>query len=330
MTRVDHSGRLPVAFGYAGVLFCLILAVFSGLFFGDVKLTVPTLFEMLSLGPGARPEEAIAYDVVWRIRLPRVLSALMSGAILASCGVIFQAVLHNPLAEPYTLGVAGGAAFGAACAISFGAVGVTAASFAGSMGTLFVVWLLGERRGDSDRSRLILAGVIVGSILGAGLTLLKALAGERTLAIVVWLMGSFSDANWLDCPPLSIALSVLVLICSIYVNEMDIMASGTEGSALGLNVHKTRMFLLGGASLAVSFVVSRFGIIGFVGLVVPHLLRILLGPTHHRLLPLSFFGGAALLTAADAAAKALNELPVGVLTALVGGPIFCFILWRRN
>ncbi|MDR1472529.1 MAG: iron ABC transporter permease [Synergistaceae bacterium] len=330
MEHAPVSHRLPAAYGYAAVLALLFLAVLSGLCSGDIRMPLSDLFEMLRLGPGARPEDAILHDVVWRIRMPRLLSALISGAVLASGGVIFQAVLRNPLAEPYTLGVASGAAFGAACAISLGGLWLTAASFAGSMGTLFVVWALGERSGDSDRSRLILAGVIVGSILGAGLTLIKALAGERALAIVVWLMGSFADSNWFDCSPLFVGLSVLVIICSVYVQELDIMTSGADGRALGLDVRRTRVILLGGASLAVSFVVSRFGVIGFVGLVVPHLLRILFGPMHHRILPLSFLGGAALLASADAAAKSMNELPVGVLTVLAGGPIFCFILWRRK
>jgi iron complex transport system permease protein len=330
MSGIEAPRRLPVAYGGAAVLAFLLLAVISGLFFGDIRMSAAELFEALRLGPGARPEEAILHDVVWRIRMPRLVSALISGAILASGGVIFQGVLRNPLAEPYTLGVAGGAAFGAACAISLGGLWVSGAAFAGSMGALFVVWALGESGGDSDRSRIILAGVIVGSILGAALTLIKALAGERALAIVVWLMGSFSDSSWFDCAPLLFGLSVLLLVCSSYAQELDIMTSGADGRALGLDVRKIRIILLGGASLAVSLVVSRFGVIGFVGLVVPHLFRILFGPSHHRLIPFSLFGGAALLAVADAAAKSMNELPVGVLTVLVGGPIFCFILWRRK
>jgi iron complex transport system permease protein len=300
------------------------------LYFGDMRITFEELFRMLSLGPYAEAEEAIRYDLVWRIRLPRVLASTLSGAVLASCGVIFQAVLRNPLAEPYTLGVASGAAFGAAVAIAAGVPAVTSAAFAGSIAALFVVWVLGDRKNDADISRIVLAGVIVGSVLGAGLTMLKALAGDRVLSIVAWLMGSFASARGSDIFPLSNALSIMLLLFILFARELDIMASGTDGASLGMNVPRTRAILLGGSSLAASLVVSRFGVIGFVGLVIPHLVRLLFGPSHLVLFPLSLTGGAALLCAADTLAKGWNELPVGVLTALIGGPIFCFILWNRK
>jgi iron complex transport system permease protein len=159
---------------------------------------------------------------------------------------------------------------------------------------------------------------------------MKALAGDKVSAIVIWLMGSFSAANWRDVPPLLAAFLVILSLGAAYAKELDIMASDSHGESLGIDISRTRAILLAGASLAVSFVVSRFGIIGFVGLVVPHFLRLLFGPAHRNLLSLSLPGGAALLVAADTAAKGWNELPVGVLTVLVGGPAFCFILWKRR
>jgi iron complex transport system permease protein len=297
---------------------------------GDVKTTLSKLFEMLMIGPFGKTDDIFMQSVVWQIRLPRVLSTIVSGAILAASGVAFQSVLRNPLAEPYTLGVASGAAFGAACAIVAGLPWVSAAAFAGSLSALFIVWVLGERKNDPDISRIILAGVIVGSILGAGLTFLKAIAGDKVSAIVIWLMGSFSAASWLDTFPLALGLFILLLFCVSNMNEMDIMASGANATSLGLDLSKRRLLILASASFAVSFVVSRFGIIGFVGLVIPHILRILFGPTHRHLIPLSLIGGGALLCTADTLAKMWNEMPAGVLTVLIGGPVFCAILWNRG
>jgi iron complex transport system permease protein len=283
MAGIETSRRLPVLYGGAAVFALLLLAVISGLFSGDIRMSAAELFEVLRLGPGARPEEAILHGAVWRIRIPRLVSALISGAILSSGGVIFQGVLRGPLGD-----------------------------------------------GGSDRPRVILAGVIAGGMLGVALTLIKAPAGERALAMVMRFMGSFSNSSWLDCAPLFFGLSVLLIVCSSYAQELDIMTSGADSRALGLDARKIRIILSAGALLAVSIVVSRFGVICFVGLTVPRLFRSLFGPPHHRLIPFSLFGGAALLAVADAAAKSMNDLPVGVLSVLVGGPIFCFILWRRK
>ena len=329
MTEITKR-RAPAALGYAVLLTLLLLALLMGLMSGDIKMKLLDVLYMLKSGPSAKLEDALKLSVIWQIRLPRVLASAISGSILAVSGVMFQSVLRNPLAEPYTLGVASGAAFGAACAIVAGLPLVSGAAFIGSISTLFIVWVLGERKNETDISRIILAGVIVGSILTAGLTLLKALAGEKVAAIIVWMMGSFSASVWSDINPLMLALCILMLMGSVKAQELDIMASGTNGEALGLNLNSTRLLLLGGASLAVSVVVSRFGIIGFVGLVIPHLLRILFGPTHRQLMLLASIGGAALLCAADTLAKTLGELPTGVLTALIGGPVFCIMLWKRR
>ncbi len=330
MTTLDARERLNPLWGYIGLLAALICAVLYGLGSGDVKMNLSNVVNMLSAGPRARVEEAFLHTVIWQIRFPRVVASALSGAVLAACGVVFQGVLRNPLAEPYTLGVASGGAFGAACAIVAGLPWVTSAAFIGSMSALFLVWVLGQRDGETDISRIILAGVVVGSILGAGLTLIKALAGDKVTLIVLWLMGSFSATGWRDMLPLLLAFSILLLFSLTSSKELDIMASGSAGATLGVDVTRTRLILLAGASLAVSFVVSRFGVIGFVGLVVPHLLRILFGPPHFRLLPLSMLGGAALLCSADTFAKGWSELPVGVLTVLIGGPVFCLLLWRRR
>lgn len=330
MAMLEARERRNPLWGYLGLIFALAVSLLCGLRSGDVGIELSELLRMLAAGISADVDEAVVHTVIWQIRMPRVLASAVAGAVLSACGVIFQGALRNPLAEPYTLGVASGGAFGAACAITAGVPWVTAAAFAGSILALLLVWTLGQRDGETDIARIVLAGVAVSSILGAGLTLLKAIAGDRVSLIVLWLMGSFAAATWLDILPLCLALCVVLALSLTNTKELDIMASGAIGSTLGMDDSRTRPLLLSAASLAVAFVVSRFGVIGFVGLVVPHLLRLIFGPPHIRLLPLSMLGGAALLCAADTIAKNLNELPVGVLTVLIGGPVFCVLLWNRR
>ena len=325
-----ENARLPASVGYAFCLVLLICAALAGLYCGDISVTWGELFTILSGRGTSLSDEPIKASLIWRIRVPRVLAAAMSGAILASCGVIFQAVLRNPLSEPYTLGVASGASFGAALAIFLRSRWITPYAFFGSAIALAAVMALGDKDGDDDISGVILAGVIVGSIMSSGQTLLRAIAGEKLSAMVMWLMGSFAAAGQFDLPILGVAFLITVTIGISFVHELDIMSSGNDGSHLGVDVARVRMTLLAGASLAVAIVVSRFGVIGFVGLVAPHFFRIVFGPSHARLLIMSSMGGAALLVAADTLAKGLNELPVGVLTVLIGGPVFCLILWRRK
>ena len=300
-------------------------ALLCGLLVGEWPLTAGEVLRLLREGPGGAPGDPAA-SVLWSIRLPRTAAAFASGAVLAGAGVLFQAALRNPLAEPYTLGVASGGAFGAACAILLGLSATAHAAFAGSLGALGLVWLLG-RRGDA--TRMVLAGVVVGSLLGAALTLLKALAGEKVAAIVLWLLGSFSGATWSQAALAAAGAGVCALVGLASWRELDILASGAPARSLGVDEDRVRLRLLLGGSLATSLVVSQFGVVGFVGLLGPHLLRFCVGPGHRALVPLSLVGGGALLVLADAGARILEELPVGVLTALMGGPLFCVLLWRR-
>lgn len=298
---------------------------------GDVRIPLREVLRILASGTGAvdGSPESLARAVIWQVRLPRALTALATGAGLAGCGVLFQALLLNPLAEPYTLGVASGAAFGAAAAISFQWPFLTFWAFAGSVGALGVVFMLGGRGALREPTRMILAGVVVGSILSAAIALLKALSGQMMAAIVLWIMGSFAGSSWTSvawCLPAAILVGGLGLGLH---RDLDIVASGSPAMALGVNEPRLRLGLLLISSLATAVFVSFSGVVGFVGLVVPHLVRILAGPNHLRLVPLSFLGGGLLMLVADQAARGLSELPVGVITALVGGPVFCLLLWRR-
>lgn len=313
-------------------LLALLLAAAFGLsvLIGDLPLTAGQVAEVLRARMGgAPPSDAVAEAVIWQVRIPRALTAASVGAALSCCGAVFQGLLLNPLAEPYTLGVASGAALGAALSIAFGLGVVTPLAFAGSLLSLGLVWLLGRRTDFIEPTRLILAGVIVSSILSAGITLLQVLAGQQVAAIVLWLLGSFTRADW-AMARLTFLASLLALFLGLSRHrELDIVASGGKAASFGVDEERLRLFLLAGASLVTAAIVSGCGVIGFVGLVVPHLIRMILGPSHGRLLLLSWVGGAVLMLGADLVARLLGELPIGVVTALVGGPIFCVLLWRR-
>ncbi len=297
------------------------------------------LHTLFGAGPHGDAAADIVRLVVLDLRLPRVLLALVVGGGLAVSGAMFQGILRNPLADPFTLGVSGGAALGAAVAISFGFAGAAAglglplAAFAGAGAALIAVLLLARR--GLEQGRLILAGVVVSSILAALITLLKALDESSVTGIVYWIMGSLQNRGRLELftalPGVALGTAAALLLH----RELDLLGLGRRAAgSLGVPVERVAPLLLVGASLTAASCVAVSGIIGFVGLIVPHLFRRLVGPLHARLLPACFVGGGLLLIWTDTAARAWPaggvELPVGALTALLGGPFFCFLLQREK
>ncbi len=291
-------------------------------------------------GPGSGPDP-VTRAVVMDVRLPRILAAVLVGGGLAVCGAVFQAILLNPLADPYTLGISSGAAFGASLVIVlqvFGLVLPTSLTvplfaFLGAVATLFVVLALaaGDRRLSS--TSLILSGVIVAAILSAAIGFLKFLADEQVGIIIFWLMGSLSGASWQNLLILTPVTLAGLAVAFLYSRDLNIMATGERAAVtLGVDTVRLRMILLVTCSLVTAVCVSVAGIIGFVGLIVPHLLRHLVGPDNRWLVPLSFLGGGLLLLFADTLTRAVlpAEVPIGVLTALIGGPFFCVIFKRRQ
>lgn len=268
--------------------------------------------------------------VVRSVRLPRFLAAAGTGGLLAVSGVVLQGLLSNPLAEPYTLGIASGAAFGGALGFFFGSFAVTPAAF---VGALFALWLVGviAWRSGGGGAYIVLAGIITNAVLSAGVTFLKAIADDKLGAIVLWLMGSLSGASPTSALMAWAGAAFVFVPAFVYGRQLDAVSLGEgRGELLGVDERKLRSTLLFFASIATALAVSCFGIIGFVGLVVPHLLRTLIGPASRPLLVFSFLGGALLLSAADGLAQRMGELPVGVITALIGGPFFCWILAGRR
>ena len=310
---------------------------------GYMKVPAAEVLQVIVQRISGRPAalDPVVTAVVADVRLPRILAAVLVGGVLAVCGAVFQAILLNPLADPYTLGISSGAAFGASLVIVLQVFGLALPSgvsiplfaFFGSLGTLMGVLALasGDRRLSS--TSLILSGVIVAAILSAAIGFLKFLADEQVGIIIFWLMGSLSGVSWANILVLvPVALAGLG-ICLAHGRDLNIMATGERAAAtLGVNTVRLRWILLVTCSLMTAVCVSVSGIIGFVGLIIPHLLRHLIGPDNRWLIGLSFLGGGLLLLFADTLTRAVlpSEVPIGVLTALIGGPFFCFIFKKRQ
>lgn len=275
--------------------------------------------------------------IVWNLRLPRIFLALVVGAMLASSGVAFQGILRNPLADPYILGVSSGAAFGAATSIVFfrnssflGQLSLPLFSFAGGLLSLGFVFALSKQQGQHERETLILAGVVVQSLLGAFLSFLIAISGQQMQEIIFWMMGSLANRTWLDVlvllPYFLIGLTYLLF----QQRDLNVIALGERAAThLGMNVERKKIIILAVGSLLTAAAVSVVGIIGFVGLIVPHLMRLLVGPDHRILLPVSTLAGAIFLLWSDTLARTLiesREIPIGVITAFVGAPFFAYLL----
>lgn len=290
------------------------------------------LWEGLSL-----PESEKA--ILFSIRLPRIILAGLVGASLSVAGVVFQAILRNPLADPYILGVSGGAALGGITGIILGSVlgswGIPALSFLGAVLTIFLVFGVAGKSGQPGSNTLLLAGVIVNAFFSAVIMfLVSTVSGSSLQSIMFWMMGDLSMADdsrlWL-CGSILAGAFTLVYYHS---RTLNLIVAGEETAAhLGVPVNESKKFLLVAASLITAAAVSISGIIGFVGLIIPHMMRMVLGSDHRILLPASCFFGASFLLAADTLARtalAPSELPVGVITALCGAPYFIYLLRRRR
>ncbi|QZY56151.1 FecCD family ABC transporter permease [Crassaminicella profunda] len=277
--------------------------------------------------------------IVWNIRFPRILIAMIVGSGLAVSGTVFQSLLMNPLADSYTMGVSSGAAFGATIALFMNMfmdhfqVSITLCAFIGAFVTLGVVISIAKVKGVLSSSNLIIAGIIVTSILSAGIKLLKSLAGEDVAPIVTWLMGSLSARNWQHVFMSFPIIILCIIVCTYFSEDLNLLCLGEkEAKLLGIDTARVKRIFLICGSLITAVCVSVSGIISFIGLIVPHMLRFLIGSDNRLLIPLSALLGAELLLVADTGARALMnvEIPVGVLTTLLGGPFFIYIFMTRN
>ena len=278
--------------------------------------------------------------IIVALRLPRVFLAVIVGAMLATAGVAFQGVLRNPLADPYILGISSGAAVGAAGAIIFVGtahvllvkIALPLFAFLGSILSLLMVFALAWRRNREGVS-LILAGVVIQAFLGAVLAFAVTISGTKLRTIVFWMMGSLAGADWSNVFFLLPYLVICFMLIYAFYRNLNILSLGEQAAHhLGMNVERIKIFVLLAASLLTAAAVSVVGIIGFVGLIVPHIIRLITGPDHRILIPVSCLAGSVFLLWSDTLARTLipaMEIPIGVITALAGAPFFGYLLKKR-
>jgi iron complex transport system permease protein len=305
---------------------------------GPVRIPPATVAQVvLDSLPGVAfdvPPEAST--IVGRIRMPRIALAAVVGFALATAGVVMQGFFRNPMADPSIVGVSSGAAVGAVASIALPALplgmGLQAAAFVGALVAAFTVYLIATENGRTPVATLLLAGVAVQTFLGAVVSYLLLQAGESLDRAVFWLMGHLHDASWGDVRVTLLFVPPAFLLLLVYAQDLNVLLLGEEDAhSLGIEVERTKRLLLAVASLVTAAAVAVSGVIGFVGLVVPHMTRLVVGPDHRVLLPASAFGGAAFLVVTDTVARSgPAELPVGIVTAAVGAPFFIYLLRSRE
>lgn len=325
------------------VLLTLSVALTGGVAIGETSIEPSVVLQVLAnkLWGAGYVLDPIDEGIVWNYRLTRALVAAACGAGLATCGVILQSLLRNPLADPYLLGISAGASTGAVMVallgVGAGAISLSVGAFAGAVTAFVLVILLARVSGSaSGTGQIILAG-IAGSQLFNALTaflITRSASSEQARGIMFWLLGNLGGVRW---PSVWLAVPVALLglvVCLWHRRALDAFTFGADSAAsLGIPVRRVQILLIGCAALVTAVMVSIVGSIGFVGLVIPHAARLLLGTGHARLLPASALGGAVFLIAADVLSRTLIKgqvIPVGVITALVGAPVFALILVGRR
>ena len=328
--------RPPLALSLTALTFALGIAVVAGVAYGAVA--IPPERILAALGGGADPTETA---IILSLRLPRVLGAALVGAALAVAGSLLQGMLRNPLADPYVLGTSAGGALGAVIGLLFGGnlglFAVPLLAFAGALVSVYVVWRLARVGAQTPVVTLLLAGVVLSAMSGSAITLLEVASDRlqlRLSTLLGLLVGGVSVISWAQLAVAAALVAVAGAIGLAYAYRLDAISLGDDVAAgLGIDVERTKRLVLATTALLAAAAVSLAGLVGFVGLVAPHLVRTLLGPAHARLIPAAALAGAALLVAADLLARvalAPTELPVGVVTGLVGGPFFFALLWRHR
>jgi len=309
--------------------------MFLGISMGSTTSGIKVVFQSLLK---ARESDPMLDTIIWQIRFPRVLLATLVGAALSLGGLVFQALLRNPLAEPYILGISGGSAIGAIIGILIGFSkfpGVSLTAFAGSIAILLLILVMSSGQTILKKDALLLSGVMVNAFCAAVIMFLVSMTQDSRLHnIIFWLMG---DLSMIDIGHVGI-LAAILCPCFILIfwlsNSMNLLLMGKEmAQTLGVNIKSVTVILLVTTSFMVSATVSYCGLVGFVGLVIPHLLRLVFGPDHRVLVPACVLGGGAYLVSCDVLARVLpkqGEMPAGVITAMIGAPLFIFLLKKTR
>lgn len=319
---------------------CLVAVIVLAVGIGSEYISPPKVLTAISHGVTGTLQGA-EDTIIWQMRLPRVLLAALVGAALAISGAAFQGLFRNPLADPYLLGVASGAGFGATLVMVFAAsvpvlmtLGVPLAAFVGGLISVVCVVALARQGRTVPLVPLILAGVIIGSVLTAATSFVMLYSRDQALSVLSWLLGSFTFASWTK---VLVMIPVLVVVFVVVVGSsraLNLLQLGEEQAAqLGLSVERFKVLLIVVATFATSIAVSVSGIIGFVGLIIPHAVRLAMGADYRRATPMIALLGAVFLVLADLLARTLiapSQLPIGIITSLVGGPFFLYLLRKRQ
>jgi iron complex transport system permease protein len=322
----------------------LVVSVTAGVTIGPVPIGSATVWRIIGdhFGlPVSADWTRAEHSITWDIRLPRVLLAALVGAGLSVVGVAVQALVRNSLADPFVLGISSGAAVGATAVIvlgiaAFGAYTLSIAAFVGAFCSILIVFAVAQRVGRLSPLRLVLSGTAVAYVLSALTSFLVYRAQDTDAAhsVLFWLLGSFGGARWSYLPAPLLALAAGATYLFGRSRALDALAIGdATATTLGIDVHRARVETFLVVSLITGVVVAVSGAIGFVGLMMPHAVRLMVGPNHHRVLPIAALAGASFMVWVDIAARTVvapEELPVGVLTALIGGPFFVFLMRSKR
>lgn len=343
----DQSRRRGSIAGKAGLTVALALlgigGVLAGLALGSSELAIGDVLDALGRRTLVGTDRATAADtIVWNVRLPRVLLSLLVGLNLAVAGVLLQGLMRNPLASPGIIGVMAGAALFATLAMlvvptigalsSLAIMSVPALAFIGAMLAAVVVFAISWQPGlGTSPTRMILAGVAVTAMVGAMQNFLSVYYADRIAGVVLWLAGSLNTRSWQHLPMIWPFTIVGLLMAVALARPLNLLQMGEDTArSLGVSLQRTRLMVILAAALLTASAVCVAGIVGFVGLVVPHIIRTALSTNHRWLIPVAALGGAVLVAWADVLARQLGEMPVGVLTAAIGGPYFVFLLYKTR
>lgn len=336
MSQLLTPGKLIARLTLALVV--LMVVMFACSMIGSEKVSLKAVFCDSGNQSTTNPD----YEIFVRVRLPRIILACLVGAALACSGVVFQALLRNPLADPYILGISSGAGLGAIIAVIsglnwtlWGRSPIAVFAFVGALGTVWLVWFIGRLTGKYYVTGLLLAGVVVNAFFSAMIMFLTSISkAEQVHATIFWLMGNMTEEDFLV---LWIGAGCVVggIVALFFIGpQLNALSFGPEvARSMGVNIRRTRLLAFAIAAGITAIAVSLSGLVGFVGLVVPHGVRLVLGPDHRQLLPLSGIVGAIFLVVADTLARTIiapAQLPVGVITAIIGGPFFLILLIKYS
>lgn len=326
-------------------LVCVAAVILVCTFFGAADITIKdTIIVLINKMTGLLNAEADSLGakntIIWELRFPRSLLAFLVGGALALCGGVYQAIFKNPMADPFILGISSGAAFGATIGIilsipaSFmGLNTISLFAFVGALLAIFFVYSIAKVGKQANITSLLLCGIAVNQLLTAIISFAMLLSANEMKKIYFWTLGSFSAKGWNHVLNVVPYILIGLIIIYLFAKELDIIVLGDETAVrFGVDVEKNKRILFVVTSLVMASCVSVSGIIGFVGLVSPHIVRLIWGPSHKRLLPLSFLLGGIVLCICDTIARSImaSEIPVGIVTAIIGAPFFIYLLRARN